>query len=164
MELLKQATQWAEGDALQGKIMALVGILLLAAVLAILRTDNALLRGMLIPLGVIILFYVGYGGFLALRRPVHVQTLAQRVEKSPEQALALELEKANRDNRAYSLVLKVWPVLIALCGLALLFVTQPYYRGLLIGLMGLFLALMVLDTFLHQRLQPYLEFLGRSME
>ena len=40
MELVEQATAWARGDAMQGKIMLAIGVLLLVAGIAILKSNH----------------------------------------------------------------------------------------------------------------------------
>ncbi len=161
MELLKQTAQWAQGDALHGKIMLGVGILTLIAIVFILRNDHAILKGTVIPLSLITLLGIGYGGFLSFSRPGHAKKVAELYESNPQQAVAAELEKAQRDAKAYTTIKKVWPVLIALAALMFYFVSKDYFKGLSIGLVATFLYGMILDTILHHNLQPYLEALQR---
>ena len=72
MDFMKQLQIWANGDASQGRVMVVVGILLSIAAILILRGDNPILKGMLIPMGLVILVNLGYGGFLAYSRPQHI--------------------------------------------------------------------------------------------
>lgn len=159
MDIIAHTTRWALGDALQGKVMLSIGILTLVAGVWIFKADHPILKGMLIPLGLVTLIGIGYGGFLAFARPGHINKVATLYQTQPEQALQQELEKAERDHRNYTGIQKVWPVLIALAGLLLFFLHGDYQRGLLIGLLVFFVFGLMLDTFLHHRLTPYLEVL-----
>ena len=54
MDLLKQTMIWIKGEVWQGKIMLFLGILFLIAFVIIIRSQHDLLRGMLIPLGLLL--------------------------------------------------------------------------------------------------------------
>lgn len=159
MDLIKHTAEWASGDALQGKIMLGLGVLMLVLAFLILRSDHQMLRGMLIPIGLISAIGLAYGGFLTFSRPTHVLKVTELYQKDAKAAVTQELAKAENDHKTYSALLKVWPVLIAISALLLLFITKEYYRGLLLGLVGLFFIGLLLDTFLHHRLQPYYDVL-----
>lgn len=147
------------GDSLQGKLMLAAGIIALIASVVIFRGENFMLKGMLIPLGVIVILGCGYGGFLSFSRPGHLINSTDMYKEKPQLVIEQELVKAKRDNRNYSMIIKIWPVLIAIAALLLFVFQDDYKRGLLIAVLILFVFGLIVDTFLHQRLEPYLHFL-----
>lgn len=159
MNLIEHTSQWAHGDAIQGRIMLFVGILAIIAAVAIFRSDHTILKGMLIPIALFAAAYSGYGGFLAFSRDGHYQNVKAVYAENPQQAIDQELEKAQRDNKAYSMAQRLWPILMVAALLMFFFVQRDYLRGLSLGLMGLFFSILILDVFLHHRLKPYLEVL-----
>lgn len=159
IELAEHTALWASGDALQGKIMLGIGITLIAAVIFILLGNNPLLKGTLIPLALVIIITVGYGGFIAFTRVPHAEKVATSYEKDPIATVEQEWTKANKDHMAYSRLKKIWPVLIAMCGIMFLLVGTDYLRGLSLGLTVAFLSGLIIDSLLDQRLQPYLNVL-----
>jgi len=159
MDLIKHTTEWAKGDALQGKILLFTGLLLIIACFFILKNDNSMLKGSLIPLALLLIFCAGYGGFLTFSRPGHIIKTEKIYAENPQQAVETELIKAERDNKAYSMIKKIWPVLIILTAGIYFLVSTDYLKGLMIGLLVLFVAGLVIDTMLHHRLEPYLKVL-----
>lgn len=159
MDFIEQANTWAQGDAILGRIMMAIGIAALVSLIFIIRGDQAILKGMVIPLSLITLLGLGYGGFLGFSRIGHAEKAAALYQSNPDQAVSQELKKAERDNGNYTMIKKVWPALIVICALLLFYFKGDYSRGLLIGLLLLFVFGMMLDTFLHHHLEPYLKVL-----
>lgn len=157
MNLLEHTKVWVSGEVLQGKIMVVMGIALLIAWIAILRSEHSLLKGSIIPIALMLVVLLGYGGMQVLVRPTHVQKVSTLYAESPEKALEQEVQKANKDNKAYSTLKPIWAILIVL-SLVLYFVfPTDYIKGLSIGLAALFLSLLILDTILQHRLGIYVE-------
>lgn len=156
MDFLQQLEIWAKGDALQGKLMLAIGILLSLAFIFILNGNNPLVKGMLIPLSLLILINIGYGGFLAFSRPKHIISTSKNYASNTTDTFKQELVKAKTDDKNYSTLKPIWAVLFVLSIVLYFIFTKAYYQGLSLGFMLLFLGFFLLDTFLHQRLKPYL--------
>lgn len=156
MELIKYTTEWARGDALQGKIMLTVGILLIASCIFILKNDNSILKGSLIPLCLVVVICAGYGGFLTFSRPGHIVKTEKNYLRDPKMAVETELAKAVKDNNTYSLLKKIWPILIMVTAGLYYVMPSDYLKGLMIGMMTLFIAGLIIDSLLQDRLHPYL--------
>jgi len=161
--MLEYTSTWAKGDAFQGKVMIAVGLIILVAFILIIRSDDSLYRGALIPLGFLLAILIGYGSVLAFTRPTHLKTTTQLYNESPKEAITKEYNKASTDHRNYSMLKKVWPVLILISIGGFFFVSTNYYKGLSIGLGVLFLTALIIDTTLHHRLLPYWEYLKNSV-
>ena len=159
MDFIQQLQVWAKGDALQGKIMLGIGIVLAIGLIFILRSDQPMLRGMLIPIGLLLIANLGYGGFLTFSRPSHIQSTIELYNQNPVQAVNKELAKAETDHKSYSTLKPIWVVLIVVAIVLYFVLSGAYYKGLSIGLAGMFLGTLLIDGFLHQRLKPYLEVL-----
>lgn len=157
MNLIDFTTTWVKAEVLQGRIMLIIGVLVLVAAIAIFRSEHTLLRGMLIPIGLIVLILLGYGGFQVTSRPSHIDKVSQLYNEAPEKALEQELTKAQNDDKTYKTLKKVWVVLIVISALLFLVFSSLYLKGLSIGLIALFLTGLMLDSTLHYRLQIYLE-------
>ena len=157
MELIDYTSAWVKGEVFQGKIMLTIGILLLICGIYIFKGDNDLLRGTLIPLGLILTLLLGYGGFQTFGRPGHIKKVTSMLSENPSTALAQEHEKATKDDKTYSLLKVVWIVLIIISAGFYLLVSQDYFKGLAIGFLALFLTTLIVDSVLHYRLSIYLE-------
>ena len=155
MELLKHTTDWVNGEIFQGKIMLIIGILLLIGGIAILKSNHEILRGMLIPLGLIITLLLGYGGFQTLARPSHLVNFSAVYQENPEKAKQQEYDKAVKDDKTYKNLKVVWAVLIVLSVVVYFIVSKDYFKGLAIGLIGLFLTTLIVDSILQYRLGIY---------
>lgn len=157
MEIVKHTTEWVNGEVLQGKIMLVIGALLLVAWVAIFRSQHELLRGIMIPMTLIIVATTGYGSFQVIGRPSHISKVTEVAKKDPNAAFDMEMAKSQNDHRVYSYLTTVWIILIAASALVTLFLKGDFYKGLGIGLMALFLAVLILDSTLHYRLQHYIK-------
>ena len=61
MDLVDHATAWAKGELIQGRVMFLYGLLLLVCFVFIWRSNHEILRGTMIPMGILICVMLGYG-------------------------------------------------------------------------------------------------------
>jgi hypothetical protein len=157
MNLLDYTNTWVKGEVFQGKVMLVIGVIVLIAAIAILRSDNSLLRGTLFPLGFIILIFFGYGGFQTFSRPSHINKVTEVYNENPEKAIEQELAKAQKDDRSYRNLKIVWSILIVLASLLFIIFSKDYFKGVSTGLIALFLTTLVVDSTLHYRLKIYLE-------
>jgi len=157
MELIKHTIQWVNGEVLQGKTMLVLGVIVGFAAFFVIRNNNEILKGMLIPLGLITLILIGYGTMQVIVRPKHIPKVEEMYKSNPKQALETELGKAIKDDKTYSMVPYFWFTGIAIAGFIFFFTSQYYYKGLSIGLIGLFLTMLILDSTLQHRLVIYLK-------
>lgn len=147
MDFIQQLQLWEKGELLQGKIMIGIGVLVLIAFISIFRSQNELLRGALIPLGLLLLVLIGYGGYILSSRPAHVTQSVALYEQNKDEAITKEIEKHTNDNKAGKTLIKyVYPALIILSALVLLFISSLYYKGMAIGFILLFSATYIIDN------------------
>ena len=126
MEFIEYTNTWAKNEVLQGKIMIGIGVLALIAFIAILRSESELLRGTLIPLGLLLAILIGYGGYILYSRPAHAKDIISLYQKSASEAVELETTKHINDNKAgKTLILYVYPTLMIISALALFFYSKP---------------------------------------
>lgn len=159
MDFTKQVQNWAKGDAQQGRVMVGIGLIAAVAVYFIYTNESSLINGMLIPAILLLPMNLGYGGFLAATRVKHGQSAIALYQKNPKEAIQQELEKAERDNKAYTMAKPIWLVLIVVSIILFFVFSNDYYKGLTIGLVIMFLTVYFIDSALHKRLQPYLNVL-----
>lgn len=153
---------WAKGDALQGKMMVGMGILLSLLFLRyIFNSDNALIKGMMIPIGIVIFVNLVYGSVLSFSRPKHIVTTTSSFHADQQQTIQKEKIKMQNDNKNYTLLKRIWAVLIMVCGIAFFVLKSDYTKGLSLGFLFLFASFLLLDTLLHQRMKPYLHILNQ---
>ncbi len=153
---------WLKGELTQGKIMIGMGILVLIAFIAILKSHNQLLRGSLIPMGLIILILIGYGGYILQSRTAHVQNTLALYQQEPKEAIKKEIEKHTNDNKIGKPNLQYFiPTALVLLGLSLFFIKSPYYQGMVLGFILLFVINYVLDYGFVSRSETVLKYLEK---
>jgi len=126
MDFIEYSTQWVKSEVLQGRIMVVIGILLLFAFIAIMRNGNEMMRGSLIPMALLLLVLIGYGSYILYSRPAHSKQSIALYEKSKEEALTQEVEKHISDNKAGKMLLRIYPILMLVSVIAL-FLVSSYY-------------------------------------
>ena len=161
MNFIEYINTWVQREVTQGKIMIGVGILLLFVFYFIFRSQNELLKGSLIPLGLLLLVLIGYGGYILFSRPAHAKESIALFEKSKMEAIEKEKVKHINDNKAGKNLMKyVYPTLIILSALSLLFISSPYYKGMAIGFVLLFVSTYIIDNGFVSRSDAFLVFLN----
>jgi hypothetical protein len=160
MDFIEYVNSWAKSEVTQGRIMIGVGILLMFALYGIFRSQNDLLKGALIPLSLLLLVLFGYGSYIQYNRPAHAKGSIALYEKSKTEAIEAEKAKHINDNKTGKTLLRyVYPILMILSALVLLIVPNPYYKGLAIGFIVLFVSTFIIDYGFVSRSDAFLKFL-----
>lgn len=161
MDFIEYANNWAKSEVTQAKIMIGIGILLLVAFIAIIKSENELLRGMLIPMSLLLIILIGYGGYILYSRPAHINESIALYQQSEKEAITKEQTKHINDNKAGKTLLKVYPILMLISVIALFFVSSPYYKGMAVGFAILFIATFIIDSGFVSRSDAFLSFLSK---
>ena len=156
MDFVQQLHAWIAGEASQGRFMMVAGTLLSIAAFLILRSENALLRGMLVPLALLVAMNLGYG-YVLVSRPTTSLKVEAAYRQNQTQAVERELNKARKDEQYYKSARPVWALLTAVSVLLFFVFSGNYYRGLSMGLTAMFLGALLIDSFLHNRLLVYID-------
>ena len=157
MELVDHTVAWAKGEIFQGRIMFLYGLLLFISFAFIWRSNHEVLRGTMIPLGIVICVMLGYGGYLMASRPSIPSKVGHAFSINPYQTAQDELTRLQADHKTYSALKPIWVTLIVVSAILYLLVSGLYWKGLSIGFMALFISGLVTDTCLHYRLSKYMD-------
>lgn len=156
MDALQHFKAWVAGEAAQGRVMMVLGVSLAAAALLIFKSEDPLLRGMLLPVIVLTAMNLGYGSVL-IYRPTTSQKIEAAFRLNPAQTTGRQIQKATDDASYYTRARPAWAALTAVSVLLFFVFSGDYYRGLSLGLTAMFLGALFIDSFLHQRLLAYLE-------
>lgn len=161
MEFIEYANEWAKNEVYQGKIMIAIGIVLAIAFILICRNDNEFLRGMLIPLGLLLAILLGYGSYILYSRPAHAKEIITIYKTSPEEAVKLEIAKHEKDNKAGKLLIRIYPILTVISIVLLFFASSLHYRGMALGSTLLFVSAFLIDSGFVSRSDAFLLFLKK---
>ncbi len=162
MNFIEYTNTWAKNEVLQGRIMIGIGILVIIAFFGIIRSENELLRGAIIPFGILVVALVGYGSYILYSRPAHAAESIAQFEKSKAEAIVLEKEKHINDNKAGKTLMKIYPILAILSLTVLFFGVPGYYKGMVIGFALLFISFYVIDNGFISRSDAFLEYLNST--
>ena len=161
MDFIEYTNTWAKSEVTQGRIMIGIGILLLFIVYIIFRSENEFLKGSLIPLGLLLAVLIGYGSYILYSRPAHAKESIALYQESKTEAIEAEKIKHINDNKAGKTLLRyVYPILMLLSALSLLFDSSPYYKGMAIGFVLLFVSTYIMDNGFVSRSDAFLSFLN----
>ena len=87
MDFIEYINSWVRAEVLQGKIMIGVGFMLLIAFITVFKSENVLLKGTLIPMGLLLAVLLGYGGYILKSRPAHANTSIELYKKDKTEAI-----------------------------------------------------------------------------
>ena len=160
MNFIEYINTWAKSEVTHGRIMIGIGILLLLTFYTIFRSQNELLKGALIPLGLLVVILIGYGGYILYSRPAHAKSSIASYQSAETEAIAQEKEKHINDNKAGKTLIRfVYPGLMLLSVVALFLVSTPYYKGMALGFILLFVSTYIMDSGFVSRSDAFLDFL-----
>jgi len=157
MSFTDHLQQWLSGEIYQGRAMIALGLVVAAALLLVFRSQAPLLRGMIIPLCLLLVLLLGYGGAVAFGRQARVAEVTATYAESPAEVVAAEVAKHEKDARYCGLLMKVYPFLMIVGVLLLVLVSSPYIKGVGLGLVLLFCATYLVDSGFHSRSTRMLE-------
>lgn len=160
--LLQHTAKWVSGEVVQGKVMLAVGILLLLACVFLWQSASALHRGVAIPLAIVMLVNLGYGGYILKARPALLAETEQVSQEDVTTAIDSEKERAANEIKAYASLKYVWIGLAIVSGLSLFFFTPSFVYGIALGMLILAVSGMTIDSFLMNRISQYAVELNRA--
>lgn len=143
---------WTKGEIEQGRWMVLMAIVLIPIIVLLFKSGGwSLGQGMVIPISFLLVVNLCYGTYLLSVRGNDVQELEIKIKERPMQVLKTEYKKVQKDNSTYKKLRLIWVALGAACALLSLFFIKDYYKGISLGFAILFIGLLTIDTFLHNR-------------
>ncbi|BAP32432.1 uncharacterized protein CHSO_3395 [Chryseobacterium sp. StRB126] len=152
IELIQYFQLWTRGEIEQGKWMIVAAVLLIPIVVLLFKSgEMGLGQGMAIPISFLLAVNLCYGTYLLAARGTGAQKLQEQINEHPAQVLKVEYKKAQKDNNIYKILRLTWVSLGAICAMASLFFLKEYSKGISLGFAVLFMGLLVVDTFLHNR-------------
>ncbi|MCF6296806.1 MAG: hypothetical protein L3J08_02300 [Flavobacteriaceae bacterium] len=157
MELIQYTSEWVKGEVNQGKILIILGVILLIASVFIFKGTNDILRGMLIPFGLILLIFLGYGAYQTFGQQSHLTKVTESYKENTKNTIQKEYEFAQKGDKSYTSLKPIWALLIVVSVALYFIVSKDYSKGLAMGLMLLFLTILILDSVMHYRLKTYLK-------
>ena len=162
MDFAEYMQSWVKNEVTQGKIMIGIGVLMLVALFFILRGQNELLKGTLIPLSLLMVVLIGYGGYILYSRPAHAQQSVALYKQSKEEAIQKEIEKHVNDNKAGKTLIRfVYPSLLLISAILLFAISSPYYKGVALGVALLAISTYIIDTGFVTRSDAFISFLNK---
>ena len=87
MEFIQQIQVWTRGELEQGKWMLSISVLLLPLLFLLLKSENTLARGMVIPLSILFLMIAGYGSYLIIVRTEYSKQIENQFQLNAEQTI-----------------------------------------------------------------------------
>lgn len=157
MRLTDHAAKWVGGEILQGKIMMLFGMIFIIACYLIWKSGGDFAKGMAMPMVPVIVLFIGYGGWLNIKRPQQLDELAKAYEKNPELTQTSEEKRALKEKQAYLKYKILWGIVLP-AGLALLLLIPiTYFKGVALGLLVFGVSALTVDTLLEKRIAAYYE-------
>lgn len=162
MDFIEYINIWTKSEVTQGRIMVGLGIVLLPVFYSIFRSQNELLKGGLIPFSLLVLVLIGYGSYILFSRPAHAKESIALYEQSKSEAIEAEKTKHINDNKTGKMLMKyVYPIMILLSAVSLLFIASTYYKGLAIGIVLLFASTYIIDNGFVTRSDAFIDFLNK---
>lgn len=156
MELIQHTTLWVKGEVTQGRIGVGLAVLSIFLFFYFASFQQTFYKGMIFPIVLIQLVLLGYGGFQLVKRPSHIDKVAQGVQLQPDETLKKELLKSQNDDRVYSKLIPTWAALLGVSLILFFVLKSDFWRGMSFGFVIWFSVAFVFDNFLHQRLRVYL--------
>jgi len=155
MNLIEHTTQWVKGEILQGKIMVLLAIIILFFVVKWGNINDVFSKGMMIPLLLLAIALTGYSTYQWTSRGNYLKNTIEIHQENSEKAFDKELQKAEKDKKAYAKIKIFWLCLAGLSVIGHLWAKSEFYQALNLGFIIFFVTCFVVDSILQHRLNVY---------
>ncbi|NND09202.1 MAG: hypothetical protein HKN87_22755 [Saprospiraceae bacterium] len=160
MDFIEYTSTWVKSEVAQGRIMIGAGIILILVFYNIFRSQHELLKGTLIPISLLIIILIGYGGYILQSRPGHATESIELYSRAKAQAIEKEKLKHINDNKVGETLLRfAYPILMMVAVLILFITPNPYYKGMAFGFVLLFVSAYIIDHGFVSRSSAFLSFL-----
>ncbi|MCY0967611.1 hypothetical protein [Chryseobacterium wangxinyae] len=157
MDFIQHLQTWTKADIDQGKWMIGIAIIIILPVCFLFaKNGNLLQKGMLVPLGLLFMMNLGYGGYLMFSRPKYREQTKEIFQTNPQETIDSELIKTKSDHKSYTITKYIWAGLLILSVGCFFMFNKEYIQGLSLGFAVMFLGMLLIDVFLHQRLKIYM--------
>ena len=157
MDIMKTASDWARFEMHAALVFAGFGLAFLLSGLGFRQLGTTdLARAFVIPMLVagVLLLILGVGLFLPAQ--TRLASLPTTYASDSTAFLTAELARADKVLNDYRFaVFRLFPAIIALCALAIPFLTGPYWRASLITAIAMFTVLILVDSNANARLLAY---------
>ncbi|AZA53929.1 hypothetical protein [Chryseobacterium sp. G0201] len=157
MDFIQYLQIWTKADINQGRWMIGIAVLIILPIcIMLIKTGNSFQKGMLIPLGLLFLIDVGYGGYLLYSKPKSMEKTKKSFQLNSEITFDNEVLKVKVDHKSYTMTKYIWAGLLILSIGCFFILKKEYLQGLALGFAVIFLGMLLIDAFLHQNLKLYL--------
>lgn len=164
MSFIESTTAWTAGEMYQGKLMLVLGALLIIACYLLWFHGSTLSKGVSLPLFLVVLVCFGYGGWLVGGRPAQLESIKVQYTENAVSVIDEQRQMAAQNLTSYEMFKRIW-VAIIVCSIAAIFVTSnPFYYGVAIGFLLFGATALTMDTFFSHRLGVYAERISISEE
>lgn len=163
--LLEAMQIYFQGEKLEALVFILPAGLISLVIGAWLMTDSptSFVRGVAIPFLLMGLLMTTVGAVVGYRTPAQVQALELALKNNPHAAVATELTRMSKVNRAWPIYLAIWG-LFGVAGLLLRFLTSAdLLQGVGIALVLFAGVGLLVDGFAERRTHPYTAALHASV-
>ena len=162
MDFIEYTNNWSKLEVTQGRVMIGAGVILLIVLYGIFQSQIELLKGALIPLVFLVIILVGYGSYILSSRPAHAKESIALYQKSAKEAIVKERAKHINDNKAGKTLMKyVYPSLILFSVIFLFTLSNPYYKGVALGIILLSISAYIIDNGFVTRSDAFIAFLDK---
>ena len=96
---------------------------------------------------------------LIFSKPKDLEEKTRQFQINAEKTLKTEEEKVKADNKSYTMTKYIWAGLLIVSVVCFFVFTKEYNQGLSLGFTVMFLGMLLIDAFLHNRLKVYLAIL-----
>ncbi|WP_025764461.1 hypothetical protein [Dyadobacter tibetensis] len=157
MKYLQLLERWTRQSIQDAKLMILLGSLAAGATFISWVWPSAFSDGLSLPLGLLALFLLFYGGFTLKNRPKIGGALSKAFHESPKAALNAEKRRVLQHRNSQYKVLGSWGLIIIAGFTGYLLALSEYLQGLAVGFIVLGAILLMSDLWSLKRLKSYAE-------
>lgn len=160
MDFITHLQTLTKGDIIQGKWMIGIAVfILLPVVVFLMKSSHSLQKGMLIPMILLFLMNAGYGGYLLFSKPKYAEERTAQFQINTDETIKTEAAKIITDDKSYTMTKYIWAGLLIVSIICFFIFEREYFEGLSLGFAVMFLGMLLIDSFLHNRLKLYLAIL-----
>lgn len=157
MKIVKAANDWARAEIVSAIFFMLFGLSYLLASIGFWQLgDSPLMKALIIPIMIAggLLFSAGISFYFSNKSRLRTFEIEYKANSSA--LIKSEIERTEKTINTYkNVALKVFPVIIVVAALVLIFIPNPLVRAISIAVIAFFVVIVLLDSQALKRIKTY---------
>lgn len=157
MDIVKVATEWAKAEVISAKVFIFFGIIFIITSIGFWQLGKTeLSKAFIFPTLIAGTLLLAAGGGFYFGNTSRVSNFETEYKTDPHSFVQSEIDRTQQTINTYkNVAFKVFPGIIALAAILMIFVDRPLWRAIFITVMAFLIVMLFIDIHANDRMKEY---------